>query len=248
MSYFQPVDSDHIAGFALSYNSTTVLNVGAGDALASDDSRLIIGTGTTIDITTDGAGGLLSYAAAAEAAHTLYAVWVLEKDDGTQTYGFDTSFSSPTYPTDYTTSRRIGCWYNNAASDLQRAHQFGRGREQEHYTMEGLAAAGWYAYAAVGNAPNIITAPTAVSCPAGSQNVVLKGYFESYGNAAPASRSGCAGVTNESALNISSYSQNVSVYAPFTFRPDPSDQLYIGSMAATTIVIAFRASGVLDCR
>ena len=157
-----------IDGFELSYNSATVLNIAAGSAGASDGSRVMTGAGTTIAITTNGAGGLLSHVAAAEASNTLYAVWMLEKDDGTQCYGFDTSFSSPTYPADYTKSRRIGCWLNDSSSNLFNFKQTGSGRTRRYDPTNGSF------WTESDNSPCPST-PTTMQGPVNIERVVLFG-------------------------------------------------------------------------
>lgn len=121
----------YINGFGLSRNAVTPsskIDIAAGQCADGGNTLLITTSAvTTVDITVAGTNGLDT---GAEAASTLYALWIIRKDDGTTSGLLSVSFTAPTMPSGYTTKRRIGSWFNDGSSNFLAATQVGTGRER----------------------------------------------------------------------------------------------------------------------
>ena len=119
----------HLDGFELSFNTTSTVDIAAGDTRDSTDAADIsASTSNTIDITASGANGLDT---GAEANSTWYYVYAIKKDSDSSVDGLlSTSASSPTMPGGYTYFRRVGAVYNNSSGNIEDFTQHGQGRDR----------------------------------------------------------------------------------------------------------------------
>jgi hypothetical protein len=114
-----------IHGLRISNNGTDALNdidIAVGscrDSTDVDDMHLLAALTKRLDATWavgTGNGGLDT---GAEAASTLYAVWLIKRSDtGVVDALFSTSFTAPTMPGSYDRKRLIGAVYNDGSSNL----------------------------------------------------------------------------------------------------------------------------------
>ena len=121
-----------IAGLITANNGTDPANdidIAAGYAAPADDADDMVLLSTLVKrldaawVVGTNQGGLDT---GAEAASTLYAVWLIKRPDtGVVDVLFSTSFTAPTMPTNYTKKRLIGAIYNDAASAIVAFTQVG---------------------------------------------------------------------------------------------------------------------------
>jgi hypothetical protein len=121
-----------IHGLTISNNGTDALNdidIAVGscrDSTDVDDMHLLSALTKRLDAgwaVGTGNGGLDT---GAEAASTLYAVWLIKRSDtGVVDALFSTSFTAPSMPTNYDRKRLIGAFYNDAASAIVAFKQVG---------------------------------------------------------------------------------------------------------------------------
>jgi type II secretory pathway pseudopilin PulG len=104
----------HKYGLAVTYISSNVVQV---QATALEVGGLLISNvSSSPSLAVSGANGLDT---GSEAASTWYAVYVITNDAGTSVAGlYSTNFTSPTLPSGYTKSRRVGSVRNNASSNI----------------------------------------------------------------------------------------------------------------------------------
>jgi 3D (Asp-Asp-Asp) domain-containing protein len=95
----------------------TVLDITAGDTWDDTFSDVLVSSGGTIDLATNGLNGLDTGSIAANQTYFLYII----KNPTTLVTGFlaSLSISSPTLPSGFTLKREIGAWTTNASSQLR---------------------------------------------------------------------------------------------------------------------------------
>lgn len=130
--YYPALHRGAIHGLRISNNGTDALNdidIAVGscrDSTDVDDMHLLSALTKRLDATWavgTNQGGLDT---GAEAASTLYAVWLIKRSDtGVVDALFSTSFTSPTMPPNYDRRRLIGAIYNDAASAIVAFTQVG---------------------------------------------------------------------------------------------------------------------------
>lgn len=100
----------------VSWTSATALAVAAGQFRDSTNTYDLVLSASTIDATTNGAGGLDT---GDLAASTQYQVYVIGDSTGFETTGVILSASTtPTLPAGYDIYRLIGYWYTDGSSNL----------------------------------------------------------------------------------------------------------------------------------
>src|SRR3990167_7667213 len=106
--------------------SATIVTLTADEVLVDDGAgtvQRITSVSKTGTITVSGAGGLDT---GAEAANTIYYVWLIAKADGTHALLLSASSSSPTMPSGYTYKTLLSCVGNDNSSNFINFTQQGR--------------------------------------------------------------------------------------------------------------------------
>ena len=127
-------------GYNLSWISTSIVEVAAGDCTADDQSGFIFSAGALqANTAASGAGGLDTGGVAAD---TWYAAWIIS--DSTQAEPvalmLSASFSSPTMPLTYDRKRLVGSVRTNGSSNLMRFVQQGNSRDRSVWWDENRGA------------------------------------------------------------------------------------------------------------
>lgn len=122
--------------------SNHVITLTADEVLV-DDGAGTVQRFTSVSMTADieaaaGAGGL-DTGPGAEAANTIYYVWVIAKTDGTKGLMLSASSSAPTMPSGYTYKALLSAVGNNNSSNFIGFNQYGR---QYFFTTWGTLASG----------------------------------------------------------------------------------------------------------
>lgn len=113
-------------GLGLSWTSVSQATIAAGSCRDQDDSYdMNLAASRVADITVSGAGGLDT----GVEGDNWYAVFAIEKADGTTAALLSLSATAPTMPSGYLYKRRVG-WVKNVAGDLLLFYQYGSGRDR----------------------------------------------------------------------------------------------------------------------
>ncbi len=171
----------YLEGLGLVWSSVTVADIALGRCRDDDDGHNIVSAGAlSPDITASGANGL---DAGAEAADTIYHVWIIDDSTGNNAPAGLLSLSStaPTVPSGYDKKRRVGAIRNNAGSDIERFTQTGSGRARRmHYA----ALVGDLRILTGGNAIVYTAIDLSSHIPDTAFHIVLIAKFENNGGAA----------------------------------------------------------------
>jgi len=127
----------YIDGGNLVYNTTSKVDILAGNVRDVDDTFDIIWTSTlSPDVTVSGANGLDT---GSEASSTWYSVWAIAKSsDGTSASLLSTSATTPTMPSGYDKKRRLGWVKNSGGSNFLPFLQLGSSKSRiYHWDING---------------------------------------------------------------------------------------------------------------
>lgn len=128
----------NIQGLQLSFNSTTLLNVSAGQARNSTNvNDLIIGSPVTINTAVQGAGGIDVGTIAASTVYSVYAI-ASSLDTTLASACLSLSATAPTLPLGYDMFRRIGTILTDGASHILKFTQTGNGAGRKFWYDAGI--------------------------------------------------------------------------------------------------------------
>lgn len=168
-----------IWGGQVTYSSVTALNISAGVFRSSDDTADIRCAAGSVSTSSSGIGG---FQGTLSSSIPVFLFAALNPTTGATGY-FMSNSQSPTPPTGYTKTRRIGSWYRNG-TNLTWMLQNGSG-SQRTYSVHGqfvlisfqnLTSGVWYNGSAAGICPTAHTLDVLATCHGFGQSSSPFGY------------------------------------------------------------------------
>jgi hypothetical protein len=134
--------TNHLHGFGISVSVASPLTevvLDVGEARSSDDSSdMTTATTIALDLTTNGVNALDT---GSEASSTWYYVWVIHNPTTKVTQGLiSASSTSPTLPSGYTKSLRVGTFRNDASSNIIPFKQGGHSHSRTYIYLSSFSS------------------------------------------------------------------------------------------------------------